>query len=91
MNPAQPELIRVAVATMPPGAGIIAAMDSDEQGGKLAEIVGKAVELSGRGDLHFQIEQPTGVKDWNDQLRKHPEFPFPTAHPPAADSGPGLV
>jgi len=48
MNPAQPELIRVAVATMPPGAAIIAAMDADEQGGKLAEIVGKAVDLSGR-------------------------------------------
>ena len=89
MNPAQPELIRVAVATMPPGAAIIAAMDADEQGGKLAEIVGKAVDLSGRGDLRFTVQQPTGVKDWNDQLRKDPGLPFPTAHPPAADTGPG--
>jgi hypothetical protein len=89
MNPAQTELIRVAVATMPTGAAIIAAMDADEQGGKLAEIVGRAVELSGRGDLRFTVEQPPGVKDWNDQLRKHPEFSFPTAHPPAADTGPG--
>jgi len=86
MNPAQPELIRVAVAIMPPGAAIIAAMDADEQGGKLAEIVCGAVSLSGRGDLRFSIESPTGVKDWNDQLRKDPEFPFPTAHPPAADT-----
>jgi hypothetical protein len=87
MNPAQPGLIRVAVATMPPGAAIIAAMDADQQGGKLAQIVGNAVDLSGRGDLRFAVEQPTGVKDWNDQLRKDPEFSFPTAHPPAADTG----
>jgi len=46
---------------------IVAAMNAGAQGGKLAGIVGKAVELSGRGDLRFTAEQPTGVKGWNDQ------------------------
>jgi hypothetical protein len=81
MNPAQPELIRAAIAIMPTGAGIVAAMDADEPGRKLADVVSKAVSLSGRGDLRFTVEEPTGVKDWNDQLRATPVISFPTAQP----------
>jgi hypothetical protein len=91
VNPTQPELIRAAAASMTSGAGIVAAMDADEQGHKLAEVVRQAVSLTGRGDLRFTIEEPAGVKDWNDQLRATPAFSFPTARPPAAETGgPGL-
>jgi hypothetical protein len=89
MNPAQPELIRAAAAGMSSGTGIVAAMDADAQGRKLAELVRQAVSLTGRGDLRFMIEEPTGVKDWNDQLRAAPTFSFPTAQP-QADRGPAL-
>jgi hypothetical protein len=56
-------------------------MDNDDDGRKLADMVRKAVELTGRSDLRFTTEQPAGVKDWNDQLRAHPTFSFPTARP----------
>jgi hypothetical protein len=86
MNPAQPELIRAGAAGMPHGTGIVAAMDADEQGRKLAETVRHAVNLTGRSDLHFTVEEPAGAKDWNDQLRATPDISYPTAQP-AADRG----
>jgi hypothetical protein len=81
-NPAQPELIRAAVIRMPAGSEIVAAMDADMDGGKLAGVVRQAVELSARADLRFVVQEPFGVKDWNDQLRaKQQTLSFPTAHP----------
>lgn len=77
-NPQQPELIRAAVARMPDGAGIVAAMDADADGVALAGVVGKAVELSGRDDLRFTVHQPSGFKDWNDQLRGRQSISLPT-------------
>jgi hypothetical protein len=77
LNPAQPELIRAAVARMPSGAEIVSAMDADQAGRDLAEIVRRAVELSGRGDLRFRIHEPVGAKDWNDVLRTRPKPPQP--------------
>jgi hypothetical protein len=84
-NPQQPELIRAAVARMPAGSEIVAAMDADADGRKLAEIVRRAVELSGRHDLRFVIEEPRGVKDWNDQLRARP-LPLLPYRPPEVPS-----
>jgi len=77
-NPEQPHLIRAAVARMPVPSEIIAAMDADADGGKLAEVVRRAVELSGRHDLKFTVQEPLGYKDWNDQLRRrpHPLLPY---------------
>ena len=75
----QPELIRAAAARMPAGSEIVAAMDADADGAKLAAIVGKSVELSGRSDLRFVVNEPFGFKDWNDQLRKAQPSSFPTA------------
>ena len=72
-NPAQPELIRAAAARMPSGSEIVAAMDADAEGRKLAEVVRRAVEMSGRGDVRFQLHEPSGFKDWNDQLRARPQ------------------
>jgi hypothetical protein len=72
-SPAQPELIRAAVARMPSGSEIVAAMDADAEGRKLAELVRRAVEMSGRDDLRFQVHEPSDFKDWNDQLRARPQ------------------
>ena len=79
-NPAQPELIRAAVARMPSGSEIVAAMDADADGGKLAGVVRQAVELSGRDDLRFVLQEPFGFKDWNDQLRAKPKTCLPCRH-----------
>lgn len=46
-------------------------------GVKLADVVRRAVELSGRLDLRFMMHEPFGFKDWNDQLRGYPQRPFP--------------
>jgi hypothetical protein len=71
-NPQQPELIRAAVARMPDSSEIVSAMDADADGRELAEIVRRAVELSGRVDLKFIVQEPVGHKDWNDQLKARP-------------------
>ena len=76
-SPAQPELIRAAAARMRACSEITAAMDADADGRNLAEVVKRAVEMSGRGDLRFQVHEPAGYKDWNDQLRARPKSVFP--------------
>jgi hypothetical protein len=87
-NPQQPELIRAAVARMPAGSEIVAAMDADAEGAKLAGVVRQAFELAGRDDLRFKVQEPFGFKDWNDQLRsKQQPSSFPMAHPSALDAG----
>jgi hypothetical protein len=68
-NPVQPDLIQAAVARMPSGSEIVSAMDADEAGRALAEVVRRATELSGRTDVRFLMHEPSGFKDWNDQLR----------------------
>jgi hypothetical protein len=68
-SPQQNELIRAATARMPPDSEIVSAMDADAEGAKLAEVVRKAVELTGRLDLKFKLQEPFGHKDWNDILR----------------------
>lgn len=69
LNPSQPELIRAAIARMPSGSEIVAAMDADQAGRELAQIIAQAVKLSGRDDVRFRIQEPEGEKDWNDVLR----------------------
>ncbi len=79
-NPVQPALIADAIQRMPSHSEIVAAMDADDDGRKLAGIVRHAFEGSGRRDLRFHEDEPVGFKDWNDLLRgKQPDF-FPTAH-----------
>lgn len=67
---------------MPQGAEIVAAMDADEDGRKLAAVVNRAFEPSRRGDLRFVVHEPFGCNDWNEQLqlRAKPEPSFPR-HP----------
>jgi hypothetical protein len=76
-NPQQPELIRAAIRRMPKYAKIIAAMDADEDGGKLSDMVREQVQLSERDDLVFIREEPFGHKDWNDALRAKPQTVYP--------------
>jgi hypothetical protein len=83
-NPQQPELVRAAAARMPADSEIVAAMDNDADGAKLADVVKKAVELTGRLDLRFAKHEPLGFKDWNEQLQQktrptvsyRPDVPF---------------
>jgi len=70
LNPQQPELIRAASARMPHGSEIVAAMDADDEGRKLAAIVEHAVQLTGRADLTFRAHEPTGFKDFNEELMR---------------------
>jgi hypothetical protein len=72
-NPVQPELIGAAVKRMPKYSKVVAAMDADADGAKLAEVVREAVQLSQREDLVFVFQEPFGFKDWNDQLRAKPQ------------------
>jgi Toprim-like/Protein of unknown function (DUF3991) len=82
LNPIQPELIRAAILAMPAHSEIVAAMDADAEGNKLAQVVRQAVELSGRDDLRFVFHEPFGFKDWNDQLRAKNPLSLPTVQLP---------
>ena len=87
-NPLQPELIRAAAARMPANSEIVAAMDNDAGGVDLSGVVRQAVQLSGRDDLRFVVQEPFGFKDWNDQVRgKQQPFSFPTVRPAALKAG----
>jgi Toprim-like/Protein of unknown function (DUF3991) len=88
MNPLQPELLRAAVARLPADSKTVAAMDADTEGRKLVDVVRQAVELSGRTDLRFSIHEPSGFKDWNDQLRGKPIASFP--YRPKEGLGPSI-
>jgi Toprim-like/Protein of unknown function (DUF3991) len=83
LNPIQPELIRATILAMPLNSEIVAAMDADAEGNKLAQVVRKAVELSGRDDLRFVFHEPFGFKDWNDQLRAKNPLSLPTVQLPS--------
>ena len=70
VNPEQPGLVRAAVVGMPDSCEIVAAMDADADGRKLAEIIRDAVAASGRADLVFKSHFPAlNGQDWNDVLR----------------------
>ena len=60
MNPLQPELVRAAVARLSVNSEIVAAMDADTEGRKLADVVSQAVDLSGRSDLRVRGHEPSG-------------------------------
>lgn len=68
-NPKQPGLVLAAIVAMPPRSQVVAGMDADEDGRKLAGVVRQGFEFSGRGDLRFSEQEPAGAKDWNDILR----------------------
>lgn len=70
------------MADMPKGAEIVAAMDADEPGRRLAGMIGEFfsnVAAAGRADLRFTAQEPEGAKDWNDVLRLGAKDTFPAA------------
>ena len=75
-TPAQHAIIAAVISRMREGSEIIAAMDADEAGRRLAEGIEGIFQESGRADLSFRRVEPTDGKDWNDMLRatrqKHP-------------------
>lgn len=87
MSRRQPALLAAAMTRMMEGSEIVAAMDADSEGSKLAAVVRsvltRVAEEAGRKDLRFSIEKPEGAKDWNDQLRFVVSSSSPTAPSPA--------
>lgn len=84
-TPAQKTLVRAAVAVMPASSVVIAAMDADAAGREIAKTVREALTLAARCDLRFEIREPKGSKDWNDQLRDRRRYrPFRPEEPSVA-------
>ncbi len=82
----QPSLIREAIVDLATGAEIVAAMDSDAAGHRLAVQVEQAIVAACREDVRFRVHSPSPadrIKDWNDALRstvrKTGDSSFPTA------------
>ncbi len=70
VNDRQPDLIRTAIMELPDGGNVIAAMDNDEAGRKLAGIVATALAESGRSSLTFRLHLPEqSGADWNNVLQ----------------------
>lgn len=91
-NPKQPALIAAKIALMPNGAEIISAMDCDQAGRGLSQVVQHAVEHTGRSDLSFRTHSPAREgDDWNDVLKDKRAHSFPAARPqPPRWPNPGL-
>jgi hypothetical protein len=66
----QKELIQAAIQRMPDGSEIVSAMDADDAGVKLNEIVHEQFEQSGLTNLRFLVHVPEGAKDFNDLLQR---------------------
>ena len=83
VNDQQPALIRAAILDLPEGSQVIAAMNNDDAGHKLASVVLRALDDTGRFALSFLAHLPAGKgSDWNDALRQsRPHLPFPNIHP----------
>jgi len=75
-------LLRVEIERMPAGSEILAAMDSDQAGRALADLIRRSVEASGRADVTFRREEPSGFKDWNDQLKSLRQAKAISSEPP---------
>lgn len=77
-NPKQPALIRAVILKLPPGAEVVSAMDCDDAGRELSNVIRQAVRQSGRSDVSFRVHSPEKEgADWNDILksRRAPFFP----------------
>lgn len=72
LNPWQPDLIKAQIRLLPSGSVVIAAMDADDAGRELAEVIRKTLDDAAEPGPAFQQREPVGFKDWNDQLRARP-------------------
>jgi hypothetical protein len=92
-NPKQPGLIAAAIARMKPGSEIVSAMDHDQGGRMLSQIIGDACGQPGCRDVSFQIHLPESEgDDWNDVLKERDEHSFPAgrAGGPQVPKAPGF-
>ncbi len=82
LNPDQPALLRVAIENMPAGAKIVAAVDHDAGGDKLAEQIKEAFDAVARSDIAFKRHSPpTADQDWNNVLAASVSQPGPSPGP----------
>ena len=78
-NPRQSDLIHAEVLRMRTGSEIVAAMDADEAGRALSDLVRHAVARAARPDLSFRAHLPEREgDDWNQILKERPHS-FPVA------------
>ena len=65
----QLEVVRRVFIAVPEDSEIVAAMDADDAGRELADLLESVFVRCGRADLTFRREEPVGANDWNDLLR----------------------
>ena len=76
INPRQPGLIKWFASQLPANSEVIAAMNNDDAGMHLADVVGQAVAACLRSDLSFGIHVPDNPgQDWNEVLFESSSFP----------------
>jgi hypothetical protein len=78
LSPTQLQSICSAADRFAANSEVVAAMDADDAGWKLAQATRKAVQQTNRADLQFSMEEPREFKDWNDQLCSTLREPYPT-------------
>jgi len=78
-NPKQPGLIAGAIKRMPAASQIVAAMNADDDGRQLADIVCTASEKAGVPGTRVIVQEPIAHNDWNDQRRANRLADLPTA------------
>ena len=67
---------------MPADSEIVAAMDANEAGRELADLIEAVYGRCGRGDLTFRRHEPIGAEDWNDLLKaRRNDPPLPASSP----------
>jgi hypothetical protein len=83
----QLEIIRKLFVAMPENAKVVAAMDANDPGRELADLIEDVYSSCGRGDLTLCRHEPEGAEDWNDLLkarRKNPSLPASSPQPRVA-------
>jgi hypothetical protein len=83
----QLEIVRKLLLAMPESAEIVAAMDADQAGRELANLIESVYRVCGRGDLTFRRHEPDSAEDWNDLLkarRNNPPLPASSPEPRVA-------
>ena len=69
LNKEQPALIAQAIAKMPMGSMIVAAIDNDDAGDQYVAVLEELFRSAARVDLTFRVDRPERRgQDWNDAL-----------------------
>ena len=83
----QLEIVQRVLIAMPAGSEIVAAMDANEAGRELADLIEAVYNRCGHGDLTFRRHEPVDAEDWNDLLkarRNDPPLPASPSEPRVA-------